>query len=71
VIANKLGYADKKKIYAELDLRAKILQKMTEQNIVDYYKVKDIIWLSRGTVLKVFHSCLGEICSRKLLNAWK
>jgi len=44
LIAHKLGYADKKKIYAELELRAKILQKMVEQNIVDYYKVKDVIW---------------------------
>ncbi|MFH0903941.1 MAG: type II/IV secretion system ATPase subunit [Methanobacteriota archaeon] len=44
LIAHKLGYSDKKKIYAELELRAKILQKIVEQNIVDYYKVKDIIW---------------------------
>ncbi len=44
IVAQKLGYADKKKIYKELDLRSKILEKMVEQNIVDYYKVKDIIW---------------------------
>ncbi len=44
IVANKLGYADRKKIYIELELRAKILQKMVEQNIFDYYKVKDIIW---------------------------
>ncbi|MDD5474575.1 MAG: type II/IV secretion system ATPase subunit [Candidatus Methanoperedens sp.] len=44
LVAQKLGYADKKKIYKELDLRAKILEKMVELNIVDYYKVKDIIW---------------------------
>ncbi len=44
LIAHKLGYADKKKIYSELELRARILQKMVDTNIVDYYKVKDIIW---------------------------
>ncbi|MCZ7357051.1 MAG: type II/IV secretion system ATPase subunit [Candidatus Methanoperedens sp.] len=44
VIAGKLGYSDKKKIYKELEIRANVLQKMTEQNITDYYKVKDIIW---------------------------
>lgn len=44
LVAQKLGYADKKKIYKELDLRAKVLERMTEQNIADYYKVKDIIW---------------------------
>ncbi len=44
IIAQKLGYADRKKIYKELELRAQILQKMVEQNITDYYKVKDIIW---------------------------
>ena len=44
IIAHKLGYADRKKIYIELELRAKILQKMVELNIVDYYKVKDIVW---------------------------
>ncbi|MCZ7363027.1 MAG: type II/IV secretion system ATPase subunit, partial [Candidatus Methanoperedens sp.] len=44
IIAHKRGYADRKKIYIELELRAKILQKMVELNIVDYYKVKDIVW---------------------------
>ncbi|HLB70033.1 MAG: type II/IV secretion system ATPase subunit [Candidatus Methanoperedens sp.] len=44
VVAQKLGYADKKKIYKELELRAKILEKMVEQNITDYYKVRDVIW---------------------------
>jgi len=44
IVAQKLGYADKKKIYKELELRAKILGKMAEQNIADYYKVKDILW---------------------------
>lgn len=51
LIAHKLGYADKKKIYVELELRAKILKKMVEQNIFDYYKAKDIIWaFERGGV---------------------
>ncbi len=44
LVAQKLGYADKKKIYKELDLRAKVLERMVEQSITDYYKVKDIIW---------------------------
>ncbi|MFZ2410242.1 MAG: type II/IV secretion system ATPase subunit [Candidatus Methanoperedens sp.] len=51
LVAQKLGYADKKKIYKELELRAKVLERMTEQNITDYYKVKDIIWaFERGGV---------------------
>ncbi len=44
LIAHKLGYADKKKIYVELELRAKVLRKMVELNIFDYYKAKDVIW---------------------------
>ncbi len=44
LVAQKLGYPDKKKIYKELELRAKVLEKMTELSIVDYYNVKDIIW---------------------------
>lgn len=44
LVARKLGYSDKKKVYKELDLRAKILAMMVEQNIFDYYKVKDVIW---------------------------
>ncbi|MBU4139817.1 MAG: type II/IV secretion system ATPase subunit, partial [Euryarchaeota archaeon] len=51
LIAHKLGYADKKKIYVELELRAKVLRKMVELNITDYYKAKDIIWsFERGGV---------------------
>jgi flagellar protein FlaI len=51
IISQKLGYTDKKKIYKELELRANILQKMVEQNILNYYKVKDIIWdYERGGV---------------------
>lgn len=44
LIAHKLGYADKKKIYVELELRANILRKMVEQNIIDYNETRDIIW---------------------------
>lgn len=44
IVAQKLGYADKKKIYNELNLRAKVLDRMVEQNITDYYKTKDVIW---------------------------
>jgi len=43
-IAVKQGYDDKRLIYDELSLRAKILTRMTELNILDYYKVRDIIW---------------------------
>ncbi|MCZ7392702.1 MAG: type II/IV secretion system ATPase subunit [Candidatus Methanoperedens sp.] len=44
LVAQKLGYTDKKKIYKVLEIRAKVLEKMAELNITDYYKVKDIIW---------------------------
>jgi flagellar protein FlaI len=43
-IAVKQGYDDKRLIYDELSLRAKILTRMVEENILDYYKVRDIIW---------------------------
>jgi flagellar protein FlaI len=43
-IAVKQGYDDKRMIYDELSLRAKILTRMVEENILDYYKVRDIIW---------------------------
>ncbi len=43
-VAVRLGYADKRMIYDELSLRAKILNRMVEENILDYYKVRDIIW---------------------------
>ncbi len=43
-VAIRLGYADKRMIYDELSLRAKILNRMVEENILDYYKVRDIIW---------------------------
>ncbi|MGB8217672.1 MAG: type II/IV secretion system ATPase subunit [Candidatus Methanoperedens sp.] len=43
-IAVKQGYDDKRMIYDELALRSKILTRMVEENILDYYKVRDIIW---------------------------
>ena len=43
-IATKLGYDDKRMVYDELALRSKILTRMVEENITDYYQVRDIIW---------------------------
>ncbi|CAG1005024.1 partial Putative conjugal transfer protein, partial [Methanosarcinales archaeon] len=43
-IATKQGYDDKRLIYDDLALRSKILTRMVEENILDYYKVRDIIW---------------------------
>ena len=43
-IADKLGYQDKRKIYEDLFLRAKILERMRESKIEDYHKVLKIIW---------------------------
>lgn len=43
-IAVKQGFDDKRMIYDELSLRAKILTRMVEENVLDYYKVRDIIW---------------------------
>lgn len=43
-IAEKLGYQDKRKIYEELYLRARILERIREQKIEDYYKVLKLIW---------------------------
>lgn len=42
-IAVKLGYADPKGIYDELELRAKILEKMHKQKIFNYFEVWDIL----------------------------
>lgn len=51
LVAQKLGYADKKKIYKELELRARVLERMAELKIFDYFKVKDTIWaFERGGV---------------------
>lgn len=43
-IAEKLGYADKRKIYEDVFLRARIIDRMIEQGIMEYYDVLDIIW---------------------------
>ncbi len=43
-IADKLGYEDKRQIYEDVFLRAKILARMREEGIEDYYEVLKIIW---------------------------
>jgi flagellar protein FlaI len=43
-IADKLGYEDKRKIYEDVFLRAKILERMKEEKIEDYYAVLKVIW---------------------------
>ncbi len=43
-IAEKLGYQDKRRIYEELLMRAKILDRMRELKIEEYSKVLKIIW---------------------------
>lgn len=47
-IAKTLGYTDPKRIYNEMDLRAKILKRMIEEDILDYFEVWE--------VLKKFHA---------------
>ncbi|MGM5488049.1 MAG: type II/IV secretion system ATPase subunit [Nanobdellota archaeon] len=42
-IAAQLGYQDPKEIYEELELRQKIIQKIVDMKILNYYKVFDII----------------------------
>ena len=42
-IAERIGYSDKRKIYEDLDLRAKILDKMVEKGIYDYYEVNRLV----------------------------
>ncbi len=42
-IATKLGYEDKRQIYQDLFLRAKILEEMRSRGIEDYYEVLAII----------------------------
>jgi flagellar protein FlaI len=41
-IAEKLGYDDVREIYKELDYRAKIIQKMVDNGILDYDSVKSV-----------------------------
>jgi flagellar protein FlaI len=42
-VAMKRGYKDKRDVYRELALRAKILDKMTEMNMTNYKTVNDIL----------------------------
>ncbi len=42
-IATKLGYENKRKIYEDLFLRARILQEMIDRDIKDYYDVLEVI----------------------------
>ncbi|AKB86138.1 type II/IV secretion system ATPase subunit [Methanococcoides methylutens] len=42
-IATKLGYEDKRQIYSDLMLRARILEEMKERGIKDYYDVLEIV----------------------------
>jgi flagellar protein FlaI len=42
-IALKLGFADRKKIYEELELRTKIVDRMVQERIFDYHEVNEIL----------------------------
>ena len=43
-IARNAGYTDPSEIYGEYDLRKHILERMVEENIMDYYEVVQFIW---------------------------
>jgi flagellar protein FlaI len=43
-IAKNAGYEDPTEIYEELDLRKRILDRMVEEKIFDYYEVVQFIW---------------------------
>jgi len=43
-IAQTAGFEDTRKIYEEMELRARILQRMVEEKILDYYQVSNVIW---------------------------
>lgn len=43
-IAKTAGYTDLMKIYDEYDLRKRILERMVEEKIFDYYEVVQFIW---------------------------
>ncbi len=43
-IAKNAGYADTAKIYDEMDRRKHILERMVEEDIMDYYEVVQCIW---------------------------
>ncbi|MHC1582770.1 MAG: ATPase, T2SS/T4P/T4SS family [Candidatus Syntropharchaeia archaeon] len=42
-IAERLGYEDKRQIYEDMMFRARIIARMAELNITDYFKVNEII----------------------------
>lgn len=43
-IARNAGYTDTSLIYDEFDLRKKILERMVEEGIMDYYEVVQFVW---------------------------
>ncbi len=43
-IAQTAGFEDPREIYNELELRARILSKMVEEKILNYYDVTNVIW---------------------------
>ena len=43
-IAQTAGFEDPRQIYEEMFLRARILQRMVELKIFNYYEVTKIIW---------------------------
>ncbi len=43
-IAQTAGYEDPREIYNELELRSRILSRMIEERIMDYYEVAKVIW---------------------------
>ncbi|MCK4902917.1 MAG: hypothetical protein KAS76_06100, partial [Thermoplasmatales archaeon] len=43
-IAKNAGYADTAEIYLEYDKRKHILDRMVEEDIMDYYEVVQFIW---------------------------
>ena len=43
-IARNAGYTDTSEIYDEFDLRKRILERMVEEGIMDYYEVVQFVW---------------------------
>jgi flagellar protein FlaI len=43
-IAKNAGYTDVTEVYDEYDLRKRILDRMVEENIMDYYEVVQFVW---------------------------
>jgi len=42
-IAELLGYADTRDIYDDLDFRAKLVERMIQENILEYHDVNEVI----------------------------